>query len=161
MRPGGFFCLLGTVSASFLFLAGTARGRVAHQGAAARRGQKPFLFLRKKKRFLTPKKKLGPVSVRFGVENGGLQLSYDIGAPSRPLRPALMEQGQADALTIRRLRLPLSGPGWWGASLAAEREICVEFDDPGALSHSAARVAQPGGCRIEPHPLPCSTMTWP
>ncbi len=32
MRPGGFFCLLGTVSASFLFLAGTARWRLPAGG---------------------------------------------------------------------------------------------------------------------------------
>ena len=38
---------------------GSLPGLVSRQGAEALRGQKPFLFLRKKKRFLTPKKKLG------------------------------------------------------------------------------------------------------
>ena len=54
---------------------------------AALRGQKPFLFLRKKKRFLTPKKKLGPVYGGLVVEDGGLRLYALFGDQPRPLRP--------------------------------------------------------------------------
>ena len=93
-------------------------------GAESLRGERPFLFLRKKKRSFIPKKKMGPVYGESAVVHGGGRLSYDRKDPSRPLRPALGEQGQADALTPRRLRVPLSRPGWWGASLAAERETC-------------------------------------
>ena len=64
-------------------------------GADTLRGQEPFLFLRKKKRFLTPKKKRGPVYAGLIGENGGQRLSYDCGDPFRPLRPAVGEQGQA------------------------------------------------------------------
>ena len=59
----------------------------------------------------------GPVYAGPMDENGGQRLSYDCGDPSRPLRPALVTQGQACALFTRRLRVPLSGPGWSGASL--------------------------------------------
>ena len=88
-----------------------AGGRLPAAGVPARQGQGPFLFLRKKKRALTPKKKKGPVYAGLMGENGGQRLSYDCGDHSRPLRPALGEQGQADALPTRRLRVPLSGLG--------------------------------------------------
>ena len=39
---------------------GSRRGLAARQGAESLRGERPFLFLRKKKRSFTPKKKLGP-----------------------------------------------------------------------------------------------------
>ena len=96
--------------------------RLPAAGAESLRGERPFLFLRKKKRSFTPKKKGGPVYAGLMDENGGIQLSYDSEDPFRPLRPALVEQGQVGALTTRRLRVPLSGPGRSGASLAAERE---------------------------------------
>ena len=48
--------------------------RLPAAGAESLRGQKPFLFLRKKKRFLTPKKKLGPVYGGLVVEDGGFRL---------------------------------------------------------------------------------------
>ena len=57
------------------------------RGVPARQGQGPFLFLRKKKRSFTPKKKRGPVYGRLVVENGGLRLSALFGDHSRPLRP--------------------------------------------------------------------------
>ena len=38
------------------------------------RGQGPFLFLRKKKRALTPKKMEGPVYAKCLVNHGGLRL---------------------------------------------------------------------------------------
>ena len=129
------------------------------------RGQGPFLFLRKKKRALTPKKKLGPVYGRFGVENGGIGLSYDRKDPFRPLRPAPAEQGEACALTSRRLRVPLSGPGWSGTPSAAHRgtrERRASFVGRDALPpHSAARVAPPGGGWIELPTFPYFTMAWP
>ena len=83
------------------------------------------------------------------------------GTPSGRYGLPLWNRDRSAPLTPRRLRVPLSGPGWSGASLAAEREICVECDDPGALPHSAARVARPGGGRIELQALPCSLMAWP
>ena len=76
------------------------------------------------------------------------------GTPSGRYGLPLGNRDGLRALTTRRLRVPLSGAGWSGASLAAEREICVECDDPGALPHSAARVAHPGGRKIEPQPVP-------
>ena len=76
------------------------RGLVARQGAESLRGaparrgcgspprgQKPFLFLRKKKRFLTPKKKMGPVYGEFLVVHGGFRLYALFGDQPRPLRP--------------------------------------------------------------------------
>ena len=80
------------------------RGLVARQGAESLRGaparrgcgspprgQKPFLFLRKKKRFLTPKKKMGPVYGGFLVVHGGLRLYTLFGDQPRPLH-AIGEQ---------------------------------------------------------------------
>ena len=74
---------------------GPHRGLAACQGAEALRGERPFLFLRKKKRSFTPKKKMGPVYGGLVVEDGGIRLSYDREDPSRPLRPALVEQEKA------------------------------------------------------------------
>ena len=68
------------------------QGLVTHQGAESLRGERPFLFLRKKKRSFTPKKKRGPVYAGLMGENGGWRLSYDIEDPFRPLRPAVWEQ---------------------------------------------------------------------
>ena len=58
------------------------------RGAESLRGERPFLFLRKKKRSFTPKKKRGPVYDGFGVDYGGLRLSALFGDHSRPLRPS-------------------------------------------------------------------------
>ena len=80
-------------------------------------GAKTISFSAEKETVLDSKEKMGPVYGRSGVKNGGLRLSYDSGDPSRPLRPSLVKQGQACALFTRRLRVPLSGPGWSGASL--------------------------------------------
>ena len=61
--------------------------RLPAAGAESLRGQKPFLFLRKKKRFLTPKKKLGPVYGKYLVDHGGVHLYALFGDQPRPLRP--------------------------------------------------------------------------
>ena len=73
-----------------------ARGRQGPslRGPESLRGERPFLFLRKKKRSFTPKKKWGPVYAGPMDENGGQRLSYDIEDPFRPLRPAVWEQRQ-------------------------------------------------------------------
>ena len=58
---------------------GAACGRPDWQGATllgaeSLRGERPFLFLRKKKRSFTPKKKKGRSTGRCCWENGGLRL---------------------------------------------------------------------------------------
>ncbi len=65
-----------------------AGGRLPGGGAAPRRGgQKPFLFLRKKKRFLTPKKKLGRSTGRFRVKTAACVFTHCGEDQPRPLRP--------------------------------------------------------------------------
>ena len=138
------------------------------RGPDALRGERPFLFLRKKKRSFTPKNKRGPVSGAFGGDYGGLRLSYDIEDPFRPLRPAVEEQGQTDVLTTRRLRVPLSRQSaavvllrrgallpLWGATPPAR--LTQALPPPPQARHlttSALRVEAPGGRRIEPKTIP-------
>ena len=137
-------------------------------GTASRRGQKPFLFLRKKKRFLTPKKKWGPVygALLLGKRRLASLRTVVRTSPCRYGHP-MVEQGWFLVLSCGRLVLPLSGPGWSGASLAAEGEGLAsglpEALRPtrggelhaarGLLPHSAARVAPAGGGLLERRPV--------
>ena len=78
---------------------------------ASRRGQGPFLFLReKKKRALTPKKK------SYITERGPAKTAASGFTPCgedrpRPLRPPVVEQGEAVVLSLRRLALRRAD-GW-------------------------------------------------
>ena len=47
------------------------------------------------------------------------------GTPSGRYGLPLWNRDRSAPLTHRRLRVPLSGPSWWGASHAAKGEICV------------------------------------
>ena len=102
------------------------------------------------------------------VIHGGQRLSYDIEDPFRPLRPALVEQGQAGVLTTRRLRVPLSRQSaavvllrrgallpLWGATPPAS--LTQALPPPPQARHlttPALRVEAPGGRRIEPKTIP-------
>ena len=88
--------------------------------------------------------------------------------PFRPLRPAVEEQGQTDALTTRRLRVPLSRQSaavvllrrgallpLWGATPPAS--LTQALPPPPQARHlttPALRVEAPGGRRIEPKTIP-------
>ena len=61
---------------------------------AALRGQKPFLFLRKKKRFLTPKKKLGRSTGRFRVKTAACVFTHCLGTSPGRYGHAIVEQGR-------------------------------------------------------------------
>ena len=136
-------------------------GRSPSGGVPIRQGQGPFLFLRKKKRALTPKK--NEAGLR-GVDTGktaACVFTHCLGTPPGRYGHHTQEQRPVFVLSICRLLLPLSGPVWWGASLALKREPCTGRDDSGAPPHSAARVAHPGGPKIEPLSFLYSTMGWP
>ena len=133
-------------------------------GAAPLRGERPFLFLRKKKRSFTLKKKRGPVYGRFRVKNGGLRLSYGIGDPSRPLRPSHSGTGKE------------CGPIWQPPGYATLGTECgsgpsarlgehwmVEFPLYGAQRPRTKRAGKPalreapvGGGWLGPTACPCS-----
>ena len=88
---------------------GPPGGLVAHQGAESLRGERPFLFLRKKKRSFTPKKKLGP-GLRWVSGRSRRLTSLRTVVRTSPGRygHAIVEQGQAVVLSCGRLAVPLS-----------------------------------------------------
>ena len=112
---------------------GSLPGLVSRQGAEPLRGERPFLFLRKKKRFLTPKKKLGRSTGRFRVKTAACVFTHCLGTSPGRYGHAMVEQGRG----CGSIRQP---PGC--ATLAAE----CGGDAPGAshptqVSLSAAREA--------------------
>ena len=127
------------------------------RGRSPSGGKDHFFFCGKRNGPSLQRKRRGPVYAGLMDENGGQRLSYDFGDPFRPLRPALVEQGQVGAS---------NPPPPAGASLRAELVGCFPCGKGGdlrrvRLPHSAARVARPGGGRIELQALPCSPMAWP
>ena len=86
------------------------------------------------------------------------------GTPSGRYGLRLRNRDGLLALSTRRLRVPLSGPEWWGGPSAAHKGLRHRVSFVGREDlppYSAARVAHAGGPRIEPQPFPCSTMAWP
>ena len=88
-----------------------ARGRQGPtlQGPESLRGERPFLFLRKKKRSFTPKKKKGPVYGAFLLGKRRLAALRTVvrTTPGRYGHP-MVEQGKEVVLSNCRLAVPLS-----------------------------------------------------
>ena len=142
--------------------------RLPAAGAESLRGERPFLFLRKKKRSFTPKKKKAGLRGINAKKTAACVFTHCLGtSPGRYGHP-MVEQGWFLVLSCGRLVLPLSGPGWSGASLAAEgEELASDLPEAlrptrggelhaarGLLPHSAARVAPAGGGWLERRSVP-------
>ena len=107
-------------------------GAAPSRGRSPLRGERPFLFLRKKKRSFTPKKKRGPVYGGFGVDYGGFRLYALFGDQPRPLRPCHWGTGKSRWFYL--------AAAWLCHSRGRVRR-CARGVAPYQVSRSAARDA--------------------
>ena len=131
-------------------------GGGSRRRAEALRGERPFLFLRKKKRFLTPKKKLGRSTGRFRVKTAACVFTHCLGTSPGRYGHAIVKQGK-DGGSIQ------PPPG--GATLAAEcgmaHRVHHTWHSPAPpqgmhLTTPALREAPAGGGGLGPPACLCS-----
>ena len=159
---------------------GAACGRPGWQGATLRgpdalrgcgsppQGQGPFLFLRKKKRALTPKKKKGRSTVGVWSSTAACVFTHCGEDQPRPLRPSQRGTGMvfgsilrppgASTLRAEVVRCLACGGGGRAcvrrAGGVAPHKGGELHAARGLLPHSAARVAPAGGGWLERRPVP-------
>ena len=133
-----------------------AGGRLPAAGVPARQGQGPFLFLRKKKRALTPKKKGARSTAGWWWSTAACGFTLCLGTSPGRYGHAIGEQGKAGGSILRP-------PGC--ATLAAECGAAPGASRPTKspappqgrhLTTPAMREAPAGGGWIERKPVPVS-----